>query len=383
MTTLLGRDLRSKLHAQGARALTIKAWTGLGPIRSIRGGLLLMTILAITPLMLFASGMALMRASAAHQLPTAAAWITVAAVPVLIGISAVVVVNVASEAMVMEWLIYLERLSRAYARGRYSLRPQRLKQAPLEFRRLGEAVEDMAAAVEHRDQALRDALQEQTILLREVHHRVKNNLQIIGSLLSLQCARTKNTEIKAALVDAMVRIDAMSLSQRFMHEREEGDTVSSVELLEGLAGQLRARMGAGGRALVIHTDIEPRVMPLEIGSRLAAIAAEAMICGFRGSQSTPLVCVLVVRFVMDSVELSLTILDEPYAFATSPDRVSRDLIDGYIRQMRGKLVVEVGAGVLALSAPCPLPSSGEPMGSGQHDTKLFGVLDRTHGPLVS
>jgi hypothetical protein len=383
MITAPTRDLRSKLHAEGVRAFTIKAWTGLGPIRSIRGGLLLMTIVAITPLMLFASGMALMRASAANQLPTAAAWVTVAAVPVLIGVSAVVVVSVASEAMVMEWLIYLERVSRAYARGRYSIRPQRLKQAPLEFRNLGAAVEDMAAAVEHRDQALRDALAEQTVLLREVHHRVKNNLQIIGSLLSLQGARAKNPAIKEALSDALVRIDAMSLVQRFMHQREDADTVSSVELFEGLAGQLRARMGGAGSGLVLNTDIEPRLLLLETGSRLAAIAAEAVICGFRGSHSKPLICRISVRFVADRVDLSLTAPYEPDAFAGSSELVSRDLIDGYTRQMKGTLFVDPGAGALAMSAPCPLPTSVRAEGSGQHDTKLFRDFDRTHGPLAS
>ena len=393
MITSPERDLRARLRTHGLRALSVKAWTGLGPIRSIRGGLLLMTIVAITPLVMFASGMALWRASDANELPTTAAWITVAAVPVLIGVAAVVIVGIASEAMVMEWLFYLERLSRAYARGRYSLRPKRLQQAPLEFRMLGEAVEDMAAAVEHRDQALRDALDEQTVLLREVHHRVKNNLQIVGSLLSLQASRSKDVGTKDALQDALVRIDAMSLSQRFMQQQEEEDSISSLELFESFAAQIRARLGAGRRGLVLTSDIEARVMPLEAGSRLVLIAAEAILCAFRTtSDANPLTCRLTVSFNTDGVEMKLATPGEPVAFDCGPDVISRGLIDGYVRQMRGRLQADPGSGELLVSAPCgPAPEEqpsrqppqAETGGDKAQDPNFFRVLDRTHGHVAS
>jgi hypothetical protein len=392
MITTPERDLRARLRTHGLRALSVKAWTGLGPIRSIRGGLLMMTIVAITPLVMFASGMALWRASDANQLTTTAAWITVAAVPVLIGVAAVVIVSIASEAMVMEWLFYLERLSRAYARGRYSLRPKRLQQAPLELRTLGEAVEDMAAAVEHRDQALRDALDEQTVLLREVHHRVKNNLQIVGSLLSLQASRSQNPDTKDALQDALVRIDAMSLSQRFMQQQEEEDSISSLELFEGFAAQIRARLGSGRRGLVLNADIEPRVMPLDAGSRLVLIAAEAILCAFRACPgANPLICNMAVRFNPDGVEMRLSVPDWPRAFDCGPEQISRSLIDGYVRQMRGRLLAEAGSGELTVSAPCgPAPSEQpqredrpEAGGDAAQDPNFFRVLDRTHGHVAS
>jgi two-component sensor histidine kinase len=392
MTTTPERDLRARLRTHGLRALSVKAWTGLGPIRSIRGGLLMMTIVAITPLVIFASGMALWRAGAANELTTTAAWITVAAVPVLIGVAAVVIVGIASEAMVMEWLFYLERLSRAYARGRYSLRPKRLQLAPLEFRMLGEAVEDMAAAVEHRDQALRDALDEQAVLLREVHHRVKNNLQIVGSLLSLQASRSQNIDTKDALQDALVRIDAMSLSQRFMQQQEEEDSISSMELFESFAGQIRARLGGGRRGLVLTSDIEARVMPLEAGSRLVLIAAEAILCAFRACpDANPLTCRLAVSFNPDGVEMTLSVPGEPDAFECGPDQISRGLIDGYVRQMRGRLRAEPGSAELTVSAPCGPAAPEQPLQQDEPETgrneaqdpKFFRVLDRTHGGVAS
>jgi nitrate/nitrite-specific signal transduction histidine kinase len=204
-----GRNSRRSVHA--------RAWSGIGPLRSLRTALLILTTLAIAPMMVFASSMAILRASETQRLSSAAAWIAAAALPLMIGTAAILVVSLSWEALVMNWLTYLERLSRAYARGRYSLRPRRLQEAPAEFQALGQAVEEMASAVEHRDQALREALDEQTVLLREVHHRVKNNLQIVGSLLSLQAQRSNDPAAREALLDALVRVDAIALGQRFMN----------------------------------------------------------------------------------------------------------------------------------------------------------------------
>ena len=328
------------------------AWGGFGPIRSMRGGLLTMTVLAITPLVLFASAMALIQARETDRLATAAAWVTVAALPVLIGVAAVLIVSIALEALVMQWLSYVERLSRMYARGRYSLRPIRLQKAPAEFQALGEAVEVMAARVQQRDQALRDAIDEQTILLREVHHRVKNNLQIVGSLLSPQAARATDPAAKAALQDALVRIDAMSLSQRFMQEEEE-ETVASVELFETFLTQARARLGGQRCGVDFILDVESFVLPLETASRLVMVAVEALLCAFRSSDGS-LQFTITVRREAESVVLRLAAPGHPDIFCDG-ERVSRDLIDGYVRQLSGRLDAPHGASTLVLHAPLGPP----------------------------
>lgn len=378
---------RPEAHQRSRAKLAAETWRRLSPARSLRGGLLFMTVVAVTPLILFASGMALLRARDTDHALTAAAWAGVAAVPVLIGIAAVLIVSIAADSMVMHWLTYLERLSRAYARGRYSLRPRRLLEAPREFRALGEAVEEMASAVEHRDQALRESLEEQTVLLREVHHRVKNNLQIVGSLLSLQASRSSDPGVREALQDALVRIDAMSLSQKFMQQQEEEERISSTELFEAFAAQARARLGAGRRALNLVLDVEAGIIPLETGSRLVLAAAEALLCAFRTSDKNPMTCRLEVCFEDECVRLTLTAIGSPDAFTACPDWVSRDLLDGYVRQLRGRLRADPGSGELCVFAPVVTPfpparDAAEPASSAQ-GLKFFRVFDRTHGGVAS
>ncbi|HEY9247087.1 MAG TPA: PAS domain S-box protein, partial [Candidatus Methanoperedens sp.] len=62
-----------------------------------------------------------------------------------------------------------------------------------------------------KEEALRASLEEKTVLLNEVHHRVKNNLQIVSSLLNLQAMRIKNKEAHETLLETGNRIHSMSL----------------------------------------------------------------------------------------------------------------------------------------------------------------------------
>ena len=384
----MSHPAQTDAHARGDRSSTSSAygvWGAFGPIRSLRTALLVMIALAITPMMLFASGMAIMRARETQGLTHAAAWLTVSALPLMVGVGAVLIVALAWEAMVMRWLTYLERLSRAYARGRYSLRPRRLQQAPAEFRALGLAVEEMAASVEHRDQALREALNEQAVLLREVHHRVKNNLQIVGSLLSLQASRATEPAAREVLLDALVRLDAIALGQRFMHEQEDEEEVPAGELFASFTRQVRARLGGGRRTLDIVTEIEPCLLPLEMGSRLVLAAAEALLHACHSSTG-PLTFRLRLRITDGAVVLALSPpLDA--SVQTPGAMVCRDLFHGYVRQLRAQLETAPDKSEILLRTPLPgprsLPANDAIPASSRQSPKLFRVLHRTPDGVAS
>lgn len=65
--------------------------------------------------------------------------------------------------------------------------------------------------------ALERALEEKTVLLNEVHHRVKNNLQVVSSLLNMQ-ARRAPPEVKHALEESQARVTAMALIHQMLYE---------------------------------------------------------------------------------------------------------------------------------------------------------------------
>ncbi len=97
-----------------------------------------------------------------------------------------------------------------------------------ELELLRNGFEQMHASVMQREQALREALKEKDVLLREMHHRVKNNLNVIASLLSLQADQVVEAkDVKEALIESRNRIFSMALVHEDLYK---SDSLSQVEM---------------------------------------------------------------------------------------------------------------------------------------------------------
>ncbi len=197
------------------------------------------------------------------------------AIPILLIAGAWLVTWYSTDRLVTTWIGYLRRVAAAYRSGHYTVRPA-LERAPTEFKLLGEALSDMAAAIQDRDRRLRDALDQKSTLVREVHHRVKNNLQIVMSLLSLQAGQLRDPAARDALMQAQVRINALALVHRILHEIEDQSTVDLKRLLEELTQQVVGGLGAESSRLEVETDIMPREVMGDVAVPIALFTVEAL-----------------------------------------------------------------------------------------------------------
>jgi two-component sensor histidine kinase len=182
---------------------------------------------------------------------------------------------IVTEQQVTRWIDYLKRISAAYRTGHYSIRPQ-LDGAPSDFQTLGGALADMADAIQERDKSLRDAVKQKAVLIKEIHHRVKNNLQIVMSLLSLQANRLTDPAAQDALKQARTRINALALVHRILYEIEEQNVVDIKRLLEDLIGQTHEGFGGDRRDVRVVHDIAPCMASGDVAVPVALFTVEAL-----------------------------------------------------------------------------------------------------------
>lgn len=106
---------------------------------------------------------------------------------------------------------------------------------------------------------LEKALTEKTVLLNEVHHRVKNNLQVVSSLLNLQ-AQHATTEVRAALETSQARLRAMGLIHQLLYESRDYRQVPLAEYLRRLCGLLRDVHGTARQAVnILFRGTDPTI----------------------------------------------------------------------------------------------------------------------------
>jgi two-component sensor histidine kinase len=247
-----------------------------------------------------------------------------------------------TERQVTRWILYLRRVSNAYRSGHYALRPA-IADAPPEFRALADSLSDMARAIQDRDQKLRDALAQKSLLIREIHHRVKNNLQIVMSLLSLQAGQLRDPAAQDALKQARLRINALALVHRILNELEDQTLVDLKALLEDLTAQTHEGLGGDRRDLVVATDIDRRRVTGDIAVPLALFAVEALTNIFKHAYPPEKGGIIRVSLkpTRDGM-LRLSICDDGIGFNTDAAAMSMGgrLIQTFGQQVDGRVIVK-------------------------------------------
>ena len=125
-------------------------------------------------------------------------------------------------------------------------------------------------------EALRDSLREKEILLREVHHRVKNNLQIIASLLHFQAKQVKHPDDLAAFADGRNRLRSMILVHEKLYQSPDLSRVDLGNYLRALVRDLHHSYLNSGGSLDIRVAIEPVALPIESALPCGMIVCELL-----------------------------------------------------------------------------------------------------------
>ena len=108
----------------------------------------------------------------------------------------------------------------------------------------------------HADEKIKRTLQEKEVLLREVHHRVKNNMQVICSMLRLQERNLRDDTLLQALRECRERVQAMAMLHDQLHRAKDFSNINLGEYIRNLAASLFCSYGVNSADVGLRMDIE-------------------------------------------------------------------------------------------------------------------------------
>jgi two-component sensor histidine kinase len=132
-----------------------------------------------------------------------------------------------------------------------------------------------------RHRELLESLRATETLLREVHHRVKNNLQVVVSLLTLQAGATNDHTVAHALSEAATRVSTVALIHAML---SESTTLHEVELgafIRNLVSSVQRTFGDSTTTVTLKLDLEGLALPVHLATPCALLVNELVTNAFR------------------------------------------------------------------------------------------------------
>jgi PAS domain S-box-containing protein len=113
------------------------------------------------------------------------------------------------------------------------------------------------------EERIKAALHEKEVLLKEIHHRVKNNLQVIASLLYLQSGQLKDPDDRALFEDTQNRVKSMALIHESLYRTGDLARFNFARYIDSLSTELLQSYAAGTSHIRLHTDLDELVFDLD------------------------------------------------------------------------------------------------------------------------
>ncbi len=268
------------------------------------------------------------------------------AAPLLLWLSAVGVSWWAFESYVARPLSTLDVLARAYARGEDTATPANFHNAPEEFLSLRRTLAAMAKTLRGREKRIAEALQEERALLREVNHRVKNNLQVVASILSILSRAADNEQQATGLARAQDRIQLLALAQNEIHSSGEVHDVRLDKLAADICRALVASRGSRAANINLQTNFVQTRASVDYAVPFAFLVGESLLQALDavadGARAT-----INLSLTSDAEQcISFTIVSPDLDGTRVTPPITHRIIDGFARQIGATVEYAAAGGFL-------------------------------------
>ncbi|MSP12225.1 MAG: PAS domain S-box protein [Chloroflexi bacterium] len=202
------------------------------------------------------------------------------------------------------------------------------------------------------EEQIKTSLREKEVLLKEIHHRVKNNLQIISSLLHLQSNTTRDPQTLELLRDSQNRVRSMALVHEKLYRSPDLAQISLAEYAQSLAAQLFRTYSTAAGAVVLQVKVEDIWLDAEAavpcGLIINELVSNALKHAFPDGREGE-IGLIVRNGTGDRIvmQISDTGVGFPpgFDFRTSPS-LGLKLVNTLVDQLGGTLELERGAGTI-------------------------------------
>lgn len=135
--------------------------------------------------------------------------------------------------------------------------------------------------IKESEEQVKEALREKETLLKEIHHRVKNNMQVVQSLLSLQAKKEASPLLQEAFAEARGRVQSMALVHEILYQSGSLAQIDPQSYLEQLTRQLRNAFASGLRRVDVEVDARDIDLGIEEAVPFGLIVTELVSNAFK------------------------------------------------------------------------------------------------------
>lgn len=164
---------------------------------------------------------------------------------------------------------------RRFAVGDRAAPPRIMEDAPTEIADVSRTFHNMVRILNRDEAALEAAIDDKTVLLKEVHHRVKNNLQLIASIISMQGRVIEDYDAKRVLRSVQDRVSSLASIYKNLYQAEHLDSVNADRLISEIVNQMMRASASPDHRLEVEADIAPLVLQPDQAVPLTLLTTEA------------------------------------------------------------------------------------------------------------
>ncbi|MGR3433931.1 MAG: sensor histidine kinase [Shimia sp.] len=194
--------------------------------------------------------------------------------PIAMWAAGIVVAYFGIQTLVIGHVSDLRGAMRRFALGERDLAAFELRDPPAEFEEAERAFQRMARIITKAETQREQDLEDKEVLLKEVHHRVKNNLQLIASIMNMQARRADSDEAKVLLKGLQWRVRGLATLHRTLYTTPDLATVDASELVREVGHEVSNLAAQSGMS--INFDLDEITLYPDQAVPLSMLVAEAL-----------------------------------------------------------------------------------------------------------